>query len=381
MSRGRRDARTTKSGLCSSRRTRRSVLSLVRRTLYNARMAKLHAIEYLAHPDKYPPKAVCAAYGDDSFLRRQVLLAIRRAILKDDECEFSLTTFAGDNKEVQFRDVVEELTTVAMFGGQRLIAVEDADDFVSRYRPQLEEYVAHPGQSGVLVLDVKTMPATTRLYKAIDGGGLAIDCSAPATAKLTTWLKDWAKQTHKVQLAPGSADLLIEMIGPELGLLDQELAKLSLMAGADKMITPEMVQKMGGSWRAKTTWDMLDLALNGNVKEAMRQVDRLLSSGEVPISLLGQISATLRRFAAATRIIVQSEAAGKKIGIVPALEQAGMKPFVIRKSEPQLKRLGRQRGRQLYGWLLEADLDLKGDSAMPPRLILERLIIRIAAPA
>jgi hypothetical protein len=30
---------------------------------------------------------------------------------------------------------------------------------------------------------------------------------------------------------------------------------------------------------------------------------------------------------------------------------------------------------------LEADLDLKGESAMPPRLILERLIVRLAAPA
>jgi hypothetical protein len=30
--------------------------------------------------------------------------------------------------------------------------------------------------------------------------------------------------------------------------------------------------------------------------------------------------------------------------------------------------------------LLEADLDLKGASAMPPRLILERLIVRLAAP-
>ena len=67
-----------------------------------------------------------------------------------------------------------------------------------------------------------------------------------------------------------------------------------------------------GSWRAKTTWEMLDLALDGNVPEALRQVDRLLASGEVPIGLLGQISSSLRRLAAATHSILRSEAAGAR---------------------------------------------------------------------
>ena len=336
-------------------------------------MAKLHAIDYLGHPDKHPPKPVCVAFGDDLFLRRQVLLGIRHAVLQGDEGDFSLTSFEGPAAE--FREVLEELTTIAMFGGQRLVIVENADDFVSRYRQQLEDYVARPGRSGILLLDVRSWPGTTRLYKAVDGHGLAVDCSAPAGPKLTRWLSDWAKQTHNCQLSPGATDLLVELIGPELGLLDQELAKLALMAGDDKKITPEMVQKLVGGWRAKTTWDMLDLALDGNVTEALRQIDRLLANNEVPIGLLGQISASLRRLAAATRLILQSEAAGRRIGVGPALEQAASRNSSSRRSKRQLRRLGRQRGRQLYHWLLEADLDLKGDSQMPPRLILERLIV------
>jgi DNA polymerase III subunit delta len=52
----------------------------------------------------------------------------------------------------------------------------------------------------------------------------------------------------------------------------------------------------------------------------------------------------------------------------------------LHKAERQLRRLGRHRGSQLYNWLLEADLDLKGQTAMPPRLILERLVLRLSAP-
>jgi DNA polymerase-3 subunit delta len=342
-------------------------------------MAKaLPAIDYLAGPQKYPPRPVCVVFGDEAFLRRQVLLGLRAAVLGDQEGDFSLTTFEGP--VAALRDIMEELATVAMFGGRRLVVVEEADELVSRCRGELEEYVARPHATGILVLEVKTWPSNTRLYKAVAADGLAIDCNVPAAAGLARWLGGWAKQTHRLQLSPAAAELLLEAIGPELGLVDQELAKLALAAGVDGKITPEMVGRLVGGWRTKTTWEMLDAALDGNVGEAMRQLDRLLASGESPVGLLAQISASLRRFAAATRLVVQAEAGGRRLALRQALEQAGIRTFVLEKAQRQLRHLGRQRGGQLYGWLLQADLDLKGASAIPPRLILERLIVRLAAP-
>jgi DNA polymerase-3 subunit delta len=335
------------------------------------------ALDYLAKPDKHPAKPVCALFGDETFLRRQAILALRAAVLGGDDGDFSLTTFEGRN--TQFRDVHEVVSTVAMFGdGCRLAIVENADDFVSRYRTELEDYVAKPSRSGVLALDLDTLPSNTRLYKSIASEGLLIDCGSPTPAKLSKWLTDWAKQRHKVELSQTAAETLVELIGPELGLLDQELAKLALMAGDDKKISPELVSRTVGGWRTKTTWEMLDAALDGNVREAMLQLDRLLASGEQPLGLLGQISASLRRFAAATRLVLQAEAAGRRINLRNVLEQAGIRSFVLQKAERQLRLLGRHRGAQLYRWLLQADLDLKGESAMPPRLIVERLIVRLA---
>jgi DNA polymerase III subunit delta len=299
-------------------------------------------------------------------------------VLGGDDADFSLAAFEGRN--TAFRDVHEVLSTVAMFGGGgRLAVVENADDFVTRYRQQLEDYVAKPSRSGVLVLDVDSLPSNTRLYKAIAAGGLLIDANAPAPARLTKWLADWAKQHHRVVLPPSSADVLVERIGPELGLLDQELAKLALVVGEDRKITPELIDSSVGGWRTKTVWQMLDAAMDGRVAEAMLQLDRLLSSGEQPIGILGQISASLRRFAAATRLVLQAETAKRRANLREVLEQAGVKPFVLQRAEQQLRLLGRQRGAQLYRWLLQADLDLKGESTMPPRLVLERLIVRLAA--
>jgi DNA polymerase III subunit delta len=127
---------------------------------------------------------------------------------------------------------------------------------------------------------------------------------------------------------------------------------------------------------------MLDAALEGDAHAALVQLDRLLLSGEVPIALLAQISATLRRLAAAARIVAQAEGAGRGVSLRQALQQAGVKPFVLGKVERQLRTLGRQRALSLYRWLLEADLALKGASSSPSRsrLVLEQLIVRLSAP-
>ncbi|NUQ65106.1 MAG: DNA polymerase III subunit delta [Pirellulales bacterium] len=343
-------------------------------------MAKaLHAIDYLAAPEKFPPRPVCAAFGDEPFLKRHFLLWIRQAVLGEGEGDISLATFEG--KTAKLADVLDELSTLAMFGsGKRLAVVEEADDFVTRYRADLEDYVAKPLSTGVLVLDLKTLAANTRLYKAIDAGGLLLDCNAPAAAATPKWLRSWARQAHGFQLDASAADALVELVGPELGLLDQELAKLALTVGPGGAVGAEGVRQMVGSWRARTTWEMLDAAMDGKTAEALVQLDRLLLAGEHPIALLAQISASLRRLAATTQLVVAGESSGRRVSVRDALQNAGVKGFVIQKSESQLRRLGRNRGDRLYGWLLEADLGLKGNSELPPRAVLERLIVRISAP-
>jgi DNA polymerase-3 subunit delta len=323
---------------------------------------------------------VCVAFGDESFLKRHVLLRLRQAVLGEGDAEISFSTFEGEDAKLS--DVLGELSTMALFGGGKRVAlVAEADDFVSRFRAELEQYVAKPKSSGVLLLEVKSFPGNTRLAKAVAESGLAIECTSPSANRLGKWLSGWARTVHGVQLPAAAAEVLAELAGPELGLIDQELAKLALTVGADKKLTEEAVRQTVGGWRARTAWDMLDAALDGDVRQALTQLDRLLLSGENPIAILAQVSATLRRMAAATRLVLAGEAARRRVSPRDALAQAGVKGFVLEKTERQLKRLGRQRGEHLYQWLLDADLDLKGASHLPPRTVLERLFVRLSVPA
>lgn len=352
-------------------------------------MAKpVSALDYVAKPDKYPPQQFCVLFGDEPFLKRLALAEIRQRVLGGiaSEGDFSYTALSGEKSDkLEMRTVVDELTMVAMFGsGKRMVVVHEADEFVSANRQKLEDLVARPRGRGVLVLEVKTWPATTKLYKAIAEVGLQVDCKAPSEKELLGWLPVWAKSHHQAELASSAAGRMMEIIGPEMGLLDQELAKLALLVKPGEKIDVKLVEDVVGGWRAKTAWDMIDAAADGNARVALQQLDRLLTAGEAPIALLGQFNSTLRRLATARRVMDDAQVTGRKMDTTSALGIGGVNTnwsAAKEKAQRQFNQLGAARGRQLRRWLLEADLALKGASSGPARgrLVLEQLILRMAA--
>ena len=340
-------------------------------------MPAVHALDYLAEKSHSPAPGCYVLFGDEPFLKGLVLAELRRVVLGEGEAEFALTRF--DGRHADWRSVSDELLTVGLFGGgRRLVVVDDADDFVSEHRGQLEEAVARPNRANTLVLVVQSWPSNTRLAKQTTATGLAVECKSPPPARLVKWLSTLARDRHGARLERDAAEAIVEIVGPELGLIDQELAKLAAAANGQP-IGAELVQQLVGGWRAKTAWDMLDAAVEGRTGEALVELDRLLLAGENPIAVMGQIAATLRRFAAATRIIEQTEASGGRPNLRQALELAGVKSFVAQKSEAQLRRLGRQRAGRIYRWLLQADLGLKGASSAPARTVLEQLVVRLGS--
>jgi DNA polymerase-3 subunit delta len=342
-------------------------------------MPTLHAIDFLAETKPGEVPGVCVSFGGEALLKRLVIAELKKRVLPEADAEFSLTTL--DGATAAWRDVGDELSTVSMFSaGLRLVVVERADDFVSKHRPQLEDYAAQPSSAGVLVLAADSWPGNTRLYKALDKNGLQIECNSPPEAKLIKWLGTWARSRYGAKLEREAIEQLLEIVGPELGVLDQELAKLSAATGGGA-ITAESVEQLVHGGRTKTAWEMLDAALAGQAPKALDQLDRLLLAGESPIGLLAQIGSSLRRFATATRAIEQAEAEGRRMPLRTALERAGFKPFILNKAESQIKQLGRARAGKLYTWLLDSDLALKGSSSSPARsrIVLEQLIARVAA--
>jgi len=341
-------------------------------------MKPVSVIDYLWDTAKYPAAPICVVFGDDAFLRSNAVRHIRDQVLAAEDAEFALSRFEGD--DAPFKDVLRELRTTAMFGGdRRVVCVDEADSFVSKYRTELENYVAKPSDQAVLILQLKTFASNTNLYKKLVESGLLIEAKTLPEKEMPRWVVQWSKHHYRAVCDPAAADMIVQRIGVEHGLLDQELAKLALMVTDEKKgITPELVEQAVGSWRSRTAFEMLDLALEGKTAAAVRQLGALILAGENAVGILAQISATLRKLAAATELILDAERRNNKMSVRLALEKVGVKSFFLNKTEKQLLHLGRHRGAKLPEWLLQLDLDLKGNSRSDPRLLLEMFIVNLS---
>jgi DNA polymerase-3 subunit delta len=328
--------------------------------------------EFIARVGKGDPPPVCAVFGDEDFLKRQAIAAIKTWALGPDEESMGLAAFPGD--KAVWSTVLGELQTLPFLCPRRLVVIENADPFVTAHRAQLEDYVAAPARCGVLVLDVKTWASNTKLYKLLEKSG-NISCKALTGAKVVAWCRDHCTNEHQKQLSPPAAQMLVDLVGADLGLLAQEIAKLAVYVGESARIEPADVDKLVGNSRDENTFKIFDMIGAGQVGPALALLGHLVAQGEEPLRLLGAFGWQLRRVVQVARLAAR----GRPLG--DALAQAGLPPFKAREIEQLLRHLGRQRIDQMYDWLLETDLGMKGGSELPPRVILERLVIRLAMPA
>jgi DNA polymerase-3 subunit delta len=332
----------------------------------------MDSLTFLDRSPTGEPFPVYVLHGDEGFLKRRVIGALRERILGPDADSFGLSVHEGDKAD--FAGVRGELETLPFLSPRRLVVIDKADPFVTRHRAALEKYVAAPASTGILVLEVASWPSNTKLAKALNADATIV-CKALSAQKLPDWCIQRAETSYDKQLVMAAARLLVDLVGSEMGLLDQELAKLAVYVGDAKRIDAADVDKLVGSSRAENTWKIFDAVAAGNVGDALNILDRLLDQGEEPIRLLGAFSMQLRRLAQAYRLNQNGTP------LPGALAEAGVPPFGIKSAEQQLRRLGRRRAERLYDWLLETDLGLKGSSQLPPRTLLERLVIQLARPS
>lgn len=252
------------------------------------------------------PKPVYALVGADSFLQ---LLKLREilALLPPDVQRTDV-----DGERAELAEVLDECRSFAMFGGGKIVVVRSADDFITRFREQLEDYCAKPSDSATLVLRCESLPKNQRIYKAIAKNGQVEDCAPPGERTLGKWITDHAKSTHRVQFAPQAAEQLAQLIGADLGKLDTEIAKLALLADG-KTIQPQHVAEIVTFQREQKMWDMTNALAAGDTAEALRRWRHLLATE--PSS----------EFRAVTWMGMWLENVRKAL----ALKRQGMNPFAI----------------------------------------------------
>ena len=214
--------------------------------------------------------AVYALVGDDAFLQLEAVRRIAAGLGRDTQ----RIDFDGDSAALA--DVLDEARSFSMFAGSKLIVVRSGEEFISRFRDAMEEYVANPVDSATLVLRCKSLPGNQKISKLIAKHGKVEPCEPPKDRDLARWVSERAKTAHQTVMDPAAAGKLAELVGADLGRLDNEIAKLALMT--EGRVTEADVNRSVVFQREQEMWHMTDELTAGRVGKALERWRHLLTS-------------------------------------------------------------------------------------------------------
>ncbi len=348
-----------------------------------------HALDILLEPESLDvdSASIVVLHGDEPFLAGRVLGVLRDSLVPDEaDRDWAWREFAGD-QPLDPRDVFDEAATIPLFAtATRAAVVRQADTFVTASRELLEQVAgATRGRRGLVILEVRTFPSTTRLAKAATKNGVVIETTVGNKRDVAGWVRKWASAIHGLKLAAATAEALLERLAGNLGLVDQALARLAAaMPEADrgKAVPPEAIDAFAATPGERPAWEMIDAAASGDTPRALAELAAILETGESPIAIAAQASAVLRKLATAARLLAMPAGSGRPTGAEQALREAGVAawPKALAQARESLSQLGIARARRLPVWLRDLDLALKGEASrgLRSRLALERLFCRMA---
>ncbi len=317
-----------------------------------------------------PFYAVC---GEELFLRRQAITELVDEVLGPADRSLAMSEYDGKNDSLEPSDVLDDLRTLPFLVERKLVLLRDGDLFVKQYRAELEAYAEKPCERSVFVLECKSLPANTRLYKRIAAAGEVVKCEPIKAYQVPGWLTDRAKQTYGKRLTPKAAAMLCDLIGPELGQLDAELQKLTVYVNSRDRIDIGDVEALGGRCREEQVWGILSAIAAGDRAKALFLWEEVWQTDRAAIGrAIGGLAYSVRRLLAAKRA---------ELGGAPLDELR--KLMMIWRDDPRLQRelnaFSVDQIEQMLCRLLDADVAAKS-GGMGVRSSIEAFIVEMCRP-
>ena len=238
-----------------------------------------------------PAKPIYILHGSDQYRRRRHREEIVDALLGDADRQLALVSF---DDSAELADVLDTVRTVPFLAPRRVVILDDADGFVTRYRKKLEDYLANPASNGSLILIVNTWQDRWRIAKLAVEVGEVLDCSPPSPGKLPKWLAEAARSRGKT-LSKDAAGLLAAWVGPNLAQLESEVEKLALYVGKRKDIGAEDVAAVVAPTAGPVAFALSNAIDARDPKAALEALGDLLAQPGEEYRVLGLLAWHVRK--------------------------------------------------------------------------------------
>lgn len=271
-----------------------------------------------------PLRPIIMLFGPDSGLVRERARAyLARATAGSDD-PFGLIRLDGDELAGNPFRLVEEASTIALFGGRRVISLRTGSKNIV---PALEPVLADPPAGTIIVVEAGDLKkgAPLRALGESSPRVAAIACYADTDRDIARLIDTMVTEAGLSIERDARADLMTLLGGDRLASRG-EIAKLILYATGETRITGAHVRAIVGDASNLALDDISDAALAGSGRDAAAAFAKAIGEGLRPDAVLGAAS----RSAQALHLLRVNVEAGA--GIERAIE--GARPAIHFRRKP-----------------------------------------------
>ena len=303
-------------------------------------------------------------YGAERFYQVEIIKAIKRQLITDDNCDFNLETF--DAKSSSLNQWIGSVKTLSFLGGTKLVIVRNLHEVFSNQKDleelnlqTLVDYAKTPLAEACLVITADKVDRRLKLIKTLTELKSAVCCEAPKNnaeeKRLWTWVQARAKESG-YSISKNAAESLVNRVGYRPGILVQELEKLLMYAGKNKSISESDIMEVIGETKQEIIWDLNNALMGKQTERALKLLQNQLDNGVAPEQILGAISTELRTVWEVKNYQEQGHPANQ------IAKKMGAHPFVVQKALKHTQKFSVQQLRRYHAELVQADRSLKSTS-------------------
>ena len=196
----------------------------------------------------------------------------------------------------------------------------------------LLEYISHPSPDNLLLMITDRLDNTvqkSKWFKALEQVGVFIPIWPIESRQLPNWLNQQLKVAG-YRATRDALSLIAERVEGNLLAASQELEKLKLLA-RDKTIDAATVQEAVSDHARYDVYQLLDSALEGNIKQCVRILGILKGEGTEPTIILWALAREIRLLSHLSRQL--SRGIARDLAVEQSAKALGFVPYMLKRRD------------------------------------------------
>ena len=238
---------------------------------------------FVARPD--PSRAVVLVFGPDAGLVSERADAIVRASVDDPADPFALVRLDGDALASDPARLIDEATTVPLFGGRRAIRVRTGSRNIV---PAVEGVLRVKLQDCRIVIEAGDLKRGAALRAVCERAktAVAIPCYADADRDIGRLIDDEMRAAD-LSIAPDARAALVPLLGGDRRASRAELRKLALYAQGNERVEVDDVMAVVADASALALDSLIDAAFAGKLVDVEKEFSKAMIAGTNASTIIG----------------------------------------------------------------------------------------------